>query len=71
MVGTSVIALYAATTEIGRDRLFVAFAEIHEVLIPTGVTPIRPLCASTIILQIDRPSPVPVIRSLVENWRYF
>jgi hypothetical protein len=39
------IALYAATTEIGRDRLFVAFAEIHEVLIPTGVTPIRPLDA--------------------------
>ena len=39
------IALYAATTEIGRDRLFVAFAEIHEVLMPTGVTPIRPLDA--------------------------
>jgi hypothetical protein len=39
------IALYAATTEIGRDRLFVAFAEIHEVLMPTGVKPIRPLDA--------------------------
>jgi hypothetical protein len=39
------IALYAATTEIGRDRLFVAFAEIHEILVPTGVKPIRPLDA--------------------------
>ena len=39
------VALYAATTEIGRDRLFVAFAEIHEVLMPTGVKPIRPLDA--------------------------
>jgi hypothetical protein len=39
------VALYAATTEIGRDRLFVAFAEIHEVLMPTGVQPIRPLDA--------------------------
>jgi hypothetical protein len=42
---TLFIALYAATTEIGRDRLFVAFAEIHEVLMPTGVKPIRPLDA--------------------------
>ena len=39
------VALYTATTEIGRDRLFVAFAEIHEVLMPTGVKPIRPLDA--------------------------
>jgi hypothetical protein len=39
------VALYAATTELGRDRLFVAFAEIHEVLMPTGVKPIRPLDA--------------------------
>jgi hypothetical protein len=39
------VTLYAATTEIGRDRLFVAFAEIHEVLMPTGVKPIRPLDA--------------------------
>jgi hypothetical protein len=30
---------------IGRDRLFLAFAEIHEVLMPTGVKPIRPLDA--------------------------
>lgn len=39
------IALYAATTETGRDRLFTAMAEIHEVLMPTGVKPIRPLDA--------------------------
>ena len=39
------LALYAATTETGRDRLFVAVAEIHEVLMPTGVKPIRPLDA--------------------------
>ena len=39
------VALYAATTETGRERLFVAFAEIHEVLMPTGVKPIRPLDA--------------------------
>ena len=39
------IALYAATTETGRDRLFVAIGEIHEVLMPTGVKPIRPLDA--------------------------
>jgi hypothetical protein len=42
---TLFVALYAATTEIGRDRLFVAFAEIHEVLMPTGVKPVRPLDA--------------------------
>ena len=42
---TLFVALYAATTEIGRDRLFVAFAEIHEILMPTGVKPIRPLDA--------------------------
>jgi hypothetical protein len=39
------VALYAATSEIGRDRLFVAFAQIHEVLMPTGAEPIRPLDA--------------------------
>jgi hypothetical protein len=39
------VALYAATTEVGRDRLYVAFAEIHEVLMPTGATSIRPLDA--------------------------
>jgi hypothetical protein len=39
------VALYATTTEVGRDRLFVAVAEIHEVLMPTGVKPIRPLDA--------------------------
>jgi hypothetical protein len=30
------IALYAATTAIGRDRLHVAFADIHQILMPTG-----------------------------------
>ena len=39
------IAVYAGATEIGRDRLHVAFAGIHEVLMPTGVKPIRPLDA--------------------------
>jgi hypothetical protein len=39
------IALYAATTETGHDRMFMAFAEIHEVLMPTGEKPIRPLDA--------------------------
>ena len=43
--GALFIALFAATTETGRDRLFVAIAEIHEVLMPTGVKPIRPLDA--------------------------
>ena len=35
----------AGTTETGRDRLHVAVAEIHEILMPTGVKPIRPLDA--------------------------
>jgi hypothetical protein len=39
------IALYAGTTETGRDRLHYAFAEVHEILMPTGVKPIRPLDA--------------------------
>jgi hypothetical protein len=43
--GALFVALFAATTETGRDRLFVAIAEIHEVLMPTGVKPIRPLDA--------------------------
>jgi len=30
------IALYAGTTAIGRDRLHVAFADIHQILMPTG-----------------------------------
>ena len=42
---TLFIAVYAGTTEIGRDRLHVAVAEIHEILMPTGVKPIRPLDA--------------------------
>ena len=39
------LAVFAASTEIGRDRLHVAFADIHESLIPSGAKPIRPLDA--------------------------
>lgn len=39
------IAAYATTTEIGHERLRMAVAEIHEVLIPTSVKPVRPLDA--------------------------
>jgi hypothetical protein len=39
------VVAYAAVTGPGRERLQVAFAEIHEVLIPSGVKPIRPLDA--------------------------
>jgi hypothetical protein len=39
------IALYAATTEIGQARLHLAFAEIHELLMPANAEPIRPLDA--------------------------
>ena len=44
--GALFIAVYAATTEIGRDRLHLAFAEIHNVLAPSGIKPIRPLDAA-------------------------
>ena len=43
--GALFIALYAGTTEMGRDRLRTAFVEIHEILIPSGVKPIQPLDA--------------------------
>src|SRR4051812_1416317 len=39
------IAIYAGLTDIGRDRLHLAFAEVHEILMPTGIAPIRPLDA--------------------------
>jgi hypothetical protein len=39
------LVAYAGTTEPGRDRLQVARAEIHELLIPTGAKPVRPLDA--------------------------
>ncbi len=39
------VAVYAGTTETGRNRLHVAFAEIHEILLPTGVEQPRPLNA--------------------------
>jgi hypothetical protein len=38
-------AVYAASTEIGHDRWHLAFAEIHEILIPSGAKPIQPLDA--------------------------
>jgi hypothetical protein len=43
--GALFLAIYAGTTEIGRDRLHLAFAEIHEVLMPTGIKPVRALDA--------------------------
>src|SRR3954470_21807777 len=43
--GALFVAVYSASTEIGRDRLHLAVAEIHEILIPSGVKPIRPLDA--------------------------
>ena len=43
--GALFLAIYAATTEIGRDRLHLAFAEIHEALIPSGIKKIQPLDA--------------------------
>jgi hypothetical protein len=39
------IAAYAGSTETGRERTRGAFAEIHEILLPSGVTPPRPLDA--------------------------
>jgi len=44
--GLLVLTVYGATsTEIGRDRLHVAVAGIHEILMPSGIKPIRPLDA--------------------------
>ena len=39
------LAIYAGSSGIGRERLHVAFSEIYEILMPTGVNPIRPLDA--------------------------
>jgi pyruvate/2-oxoglutarate dehydrogenase complex dihydrolipoamide acyltransferase (E2) component len=39
------IAAYAGSTGIGRERAKVAMADFHEILIPSGVTPARPLTA--------------------------
>jgi hypothetical protein len=39
------LVAYAGTTEPGRDRVRMAVAEIHEILIPSGAKPIRPLDA--------------------------
>jgi hypothetical protein len=43
--GALMLVVYAGTSESGRDRVHLAFAEIHEILIPSGVKPIRPLDA--------------------------
>jgi hypothetical protein len=39
------IAAYAGSTGMGRERAKVAMADFHEILIPSGVTPARPLTA--------------------------
>jgi hypothetical protein len=39
------LAVYAGTTEIGRDRVHHAFAEVREILVPSGIKPVRPLDA--------------------------
>ncbi len=39
------LVAYAGTTDPGRERLHVAVAEIHEILIPSGAKPLRPLDA--------------------------
>lgn len=44
-VAALTVAVSAGTTEIGRNRLHIAFAEIHEILLPTGVEQPRPLNA--------------------------
>ena len=43
--GALAIAIIAGSTDSGRQRLHVAFGEIYEILMPTGVTTIRPLDA--------------------------
>lgn len=39
------IAAYAGTTEIGRDRLKLAFGEIHDIFLPSGTMQPKPLDA--------------------------
>jgi hypothetical protein len=41
-VAALTFAVYAGTTAVGRERLLVAVAEVHEIVMPTGVKPIRP-----------------------------
>ena len=43
--GALTLVVYAGTTENGRERLHLAVAEIHDILIPSGAKPIRPLDA--------------------------
>lgn len=43
--GSLSIVAYAGSTEIGRDRAGIAVAELHEVLLPSGVKPARALSA--------------------------
>jgi hypothetical protein len=39
------VAVFAAGTELGRGRLYEAYAEVREIFIPTGIKPLRPLDA--------------------------
>lgn len=44
-VGALAIVITTGSTDTGRERLHVAFGEIYEILMPTGVKTIRPLDA--------------------------
>jgi hypothetical protein len=69
------IALYAATTEAGRNRVDVALAEIHNILVPSSVKPTRPLdaaesrrLAETVrMLAVDRERLLARVATLEEN----
>ena len=69
------IAVVAATTEIGRERLHQVFAEVHEVLIPSAAKPVKPLdavegrrLAETVrLLVADRDRLVARIATLEQN----
>ena len=39
------LVAYASTSELGHGRAHMAVAEIHEILIPSGAKPMRPLDA--------------------------
>lgn len=43
--GALTAVAYAGSTDVGRERVKVAIAEIHETLMPTGVQRVRPLSA--------------------------
>jgi hypothetical protein len=70
-----VVAVYAGSSETGRDRLHQVFAEVHETLIPSGVKAVRPLdaregrnLADTVrILVADRERLVTRIATLEQN----